>query len=258
MILRHHTISLTVPRSSESSQLRKSCPGAEISSTYSIYLLFNCSTVQASTLNRKANTMAECRPWCELCELCEASKQLRAADHGHGHCARGTHRVTSYDRISITHNQPHPSSRTIDTFYTPKRVCSQFLFPRLGSGTSTGSGASQLAATIRRHNDADRAVDPLIVAAASTTTFPIHAKYNSQAWEMGTGNKPFSVCKRCLISRSADTGRSHGFYGALASLAYLCILENLFRVFVPDLSMDQSSSTRCRTTCSRLTSHPLT
>jgi hypothetical protein len=63
---------------------------------------------------------------------------------------------------------------------------------------STGSGASRLDAT-RRQKDADRAVDPLIVAASSTTTFLFHAKYSSQAWEMGTGNKLFSVCERCLI-----------------------------------------------------------
>jgi hypothetical protein len=88
----------------------------------------------------------------------------------------------------------------LDTFGTPKRVCSQFPFPRLGFGTCTGSGASRLTAPIRRHHDADRAVNPLIVAAASTTTFPFHAKYNSQAWEMGTENKPFSVCQRCLLT----------------------------------------------------------
>ncbi|KAI5799355.1 hypothetical protein FPQ18DRAFT_93434 [Pyronema domesticum] len=56
----------------------------------------------------------------------------------------------------------------------------------------------RLAAPIRRHNNADRAVDPLIVTVASTTTFPFH-KYNSQAWEMVTGNKPFSVCENTLM-----------------------------------------------------------
>jgi hypothetical protein len=71
------------------------------------------------------------------------------------------------------------------TFCTPKRVCSQFPFPRLGFGASTGSGASRLAAPTRRQNDADRAGSPLIVAASSTTTFLFHANYSSQAWEMG-------------------------------------------------------------------------
>jgi hypothetical protein len=99
----------------------------------------------------------------------------------------------------VSHDYASFMPSVLDTFGTPKRVCSQFPFPGLGSGKSTGSGASRLAAPIRRHNDADRAVDPLIVAAASTTTFPFHAKYNSQAWEMGTGNKLFSVCQRCLF-----------------------------------------------------------
>jgi hypothetical protein len=98
----------------------------------------------------------------------------------------------------ITHQIIYTLLPVLDTFGTPKRVCSQFPFPRLGFSTSTGSGASRLAAPIRRHNDADWAVDPLIVAAASTTTLPFHAKYNSQAWEMGTGNKPFR-CQRCLL-----------------------------------------------------------
>jgi hypothetical protein len=95
----------------------------------------------------------------------------------------------------ITHQIIYTLLPVLDTFGTPKRVCSQFPFPRLGFSTSTGSGASRLAAPIRRHNDADWAVDPLIVAAASTTTLPFHAKYNSQAWEMGTGNKPFRCAK---------------------------------------------------------------
>jgi hypothetical protein len=94
------------------------------------------------------------------------------------------------------------SVRRIDTFRTPKRVCSQFPFPRLGFSTSTGSGASRLAAPTRRQKDVDHIVDPLIVAEfaeSSTTTFPFHAKYSSQAWEMGNGNNHILVCERCLI-----------------------------------------------------------
>jgi hypothetical protein len=70
--------------------------------------------------------------------------------------------------------------------------------------TSTGSGTSRLAAPTRRQKDVDHTVDPLIVtafAASSITTFPFHTKYSSQAWEMGTGNNPVSVCERCLMHR---------------------------------------------------------
>jgi hypothetical protein len=41
-------------------------------------------------------------------------------------------------------------------------------------------------------------------AASSTTTFPFHAKYSSQAWEMGTGNNPVSVCERCLMQHLTE------------------------------------------------------
>jgi hypothetical protein len=90
----------------------------------------------------------------------------------------------------------------LDTFRTPKRVCSQFPFPRLGFSMSTGSGASQLATPTRRQKDVDHTVDPLIVAAfaaSSTTTFPFHTKYSSQAWGMGTGNNPVSARERWLL-----------------------------------------------------------
>jgi hypothetical protein len=114
----------------------------------------------------------------------------------------------------------------LDTFRTPKRVCSQFPFPRLGFSPSTGSGASRLAAPTRRQKDVDHAVDPLIVtafAASSTTAFPFHTKYSSQAWEMGTGNNPVSVCERCLFNDPASAATPNGLMYSV--LCTLCSIE---------------------------------
>jgi hypothetical protein len=80
----------------------------------------------------------------------------------------------------------------IDIFGTPKRVCSHFPFPSSQAWLRHVHRvwASRLAAPIRRHNDADRAVDPLIVAAASTTTFPFMLSTTAKPgnWEMGTNS----------------------------------------------------------------------